>query len=200
MSSRGGPLHRHAVNIPAALHDPADDPGDLPVGPDGRLIPPLPEGPEGQPRRDAVGMDLEGRPGQHPPPQILQGPLRQQASLLDEAEPGADLLGVPQLVGAEEDGDPLPPARQLPDQPVDVLGALRVQAGGGLVEEQHLRPVDQRPGQGEPLAHAGGVGGQLPVPGLPPAPAAPAGRPPAVGPPPLGDRRQRRKRSDSPSR
>ncbi len=40
------------------------------------------------------------------------------------------------------------------DQLVDVAGGDRIQAGGRLVEEQHLRVAEQRPRQRDPLAQA----------------------------------------------
>ena len=50
--------------------------------------------------------------------------------------------------------------RQIPDHPVDIVGAFRVQAGSGLIQKQHLRPVKQGTGQGKPLPHSGGIGSQ----------------------------------------
>ena len=47
-----------------------------------------------------------------------------------------------------------PPLAQLGDQLMDVPGCDRVEAGGRLVEEQHLRVAEQRSGQGDPLAQA----------------------------------------------
>ena len=41
---------------------------------------------------------------------------------------------------------------------MDVPGGDRIQAGSRLVEEQHLRVAEQRPGQGDPLAQAFGQG------------------------------------------
>ena len=46
-------------------------------------------------------------------------------------------------------------AASVADQVDDVAGGGRVEARGGLVEEQHLGVVQQRPGQGEALALAG---------------------------------------------
>ena len=64
----------------------------------------------------------------------------------------------------EEDRDAAP--AQVVDQLVDVPGGDRIQAGGRLVEEQHLGVAEQRPGQGDPLAQAlgqraAGVAGPL---------------------------------------
>ena len=63
-------------------------------------------------------------------------------------------------MGAQEAGGTLLPG-QAAKKGVDGLGTLGVQAGGGLVQEEDLGPVHQRPGQGEPLPHAGGVGPQF---------------------------------------
>jgi hypothetical protein len=49
-------------------------------------------------------------------------------------------------------------AAQRVDQLMDVAGGDRIQAGGRLVEEQHLRVAEQRPGQSDPLAPALGQG------------------------------------------
>ena len=95
-------------------------------------------------------------------PQFFQGSAGQQGALLHEAKAGADFLGIPQLVGAEKDGDALFPG-QVANHVVHVLGAFRVQAGRGLVQEQDLGAVQQRPGQGKALPHAGGIGRQLSV-------------------------------------
>jgi hypothetical protein len=43
------------------------------------------------------------------------------------------------------------------------LAAGRVDAGGGFVEEQHLRPANQAGGEVDAAAHAAGVGLDLPV-------------------------------------
>jgi len=47
---------------------------------------------------------------------------------------------------------------QAPHGVPHLVAAARVQTGGGLVEEQHARPVDQAGGEVEPAAHAPGAG------------------------------------------
>src|SRR5690606_20969860 len=47
---------------------------------------------------------------------------------------------------------------ELLDDLPEVVAAGRVEPGGGLVEEQHRRPVDEGGGQVEPAAHPTGVG------------------------------------------
>jgi hypothetical protein len=62
----------------------------------------------------------------------------------------AQALGLVEAVRREEDRDAA--LAELVDQLVDVAGGDRIQAGGRLVEEKHLRVAQQRPCQGDPLA------------------------------------------------
>jgi hypothetical protein len=87
---------------------------------------------------------------------LLVGPADGAQGRVQDRDPVAQAFGLLQAVGGEEDrhaalAEPV-------DQLVDVVGGGRVQAGGGLVEEQHLRVGQQRPGQGDPLAQALGQG------------------------------------------
>ena len=68
----------------------------------------------------------------------------------------AEPLSLFEAVRGEEDRDAT--LAEVVDQVVDVAGGDRVQAGGRLVQEQHLRVAEQRPGQGDPLAQALGQG------------------------------------------
>ena len=52
----------------------------------------------------------------------------------------------------------VPPRHEVLDHSPQLVATLRVEAGGGLVEEEHRRPVHQRGGEVEPAAHATGVG------------------------------------------
>jgi hypothetical protein len=52
-------------------------------------------------------------------------------------------------VTGDEDGLAL--GGELPQQHPQLDARARVEPGGGLVEQQHLRVVDQRPGDAEPL-------------------------------------------------
>ena len=58
-----------------------------------------------------------------------------------------------------------PPTRLLDDLP-QVVAALGVESGGGLVEEEHRRPGHEGGGQVEPPAHAARVGLERPVAGV----------------------------------
>ena len=60
----------------------------------------------------------------------------------------------------------MPVAAQLVDDRPQLLARARVEAGGGLVEEEHRRPADEARAEVEPAAHAAGVGRDAPVGGL----------------------------------
>ena len=60
----------------------------------------------------------------------------------------------------------VPPRHEVLDHAPQLVATLRVEAGGGLVEEQHRRPVHQRGGEVEPAAHATGVGADDAVGGV----------------------------------
>ena len=60
-------------------------------------------------------------------------------------------------MAGKQDRPPLRPA-QLPEQGGHLPLAHRVQPVEGLVQDQHLRPVAQCPGQGQPLAHPQRIG------------------------------------------
>jgi hypothetical protein len=62
----------------------------------------------------------------------------------------AEAFGLLEAMGRQEDRHTA--LAELGDQLMDVAGGGRIQAGGRLVEEQHLRVAEQRPGQGDPLA------------------------------------------------
>ena len=82
----------------------------------------------------------------------------------DDPDPVGELVGLLEVLGGEEDGRALAVERRdlLPDR----LAADRVEAGGRLVEEQHLRLVDERRGEVEAPAHAARVGADAAVGGL----------------------------------
>ena len=59
-----------------------------------------------------------------------------------------------------------PSVAQLGDEGQQVAPALRVERADGLVEDEHRRPVDERLGDPEPLAHPARVGADPPVGGV----------------------------------
>ncbi len=86
--------------------------------------------------------------------QVERAALGDDQPLVHHHQPVAELLGLIHVVGRDHQGHPglLEPEQPVPE---DVTG-LGVQAGGGLVEEQQVGPVDQAPGDREPALHAAG--------------------------------------------
>ena len=76
--------------------------------------------------------------------------------MVHDRDPLAELVGLLHVVRGEQDRLAL--AVQLAEQVPQREPALRVQPGGGLVEEQHARAVEDGPGHHEPLGHAAGQG------------------------------------------
>ena len=87
------------------------------------------------------GQQFAGRPAGH------DAPVEQHADAVADAEGGGHVVGDDHRGHAEVVGGPA-------DHVVDVLGGDGVEAGGRFIVEQNLRPVDQRPRQAHPLAHA----------------------------------------------
>src|SRR6185437_8310924 len=91
------------------------------------------------------------------PLELVGGALGDDAAVVEHRDAVGEIIGLIQVLGGEEDGD------AVGDQPADrlphVAAAARVQAGGRLVEEQHLRLGDQAHGQVEAPPHTAGVGG-----------------------------------------
>src|SRR6516162_11128463 len=87
----------------------------------------------------------------------------QQFASVDDDELVADLLDLPQQVRGDDDRDAeLRP--DLADQIQHGTAPGRVQADGGLIEQQQPRIPNQGLGQLDPLLHPRGVGAGLPVP------------------------------------
>ena len=73
-------------------------------------------------------------------------------AVVDDRDPVAELVGLLHVVRGEEDR--LPVVVQLAEDLPQGDAALRVEAGGRLVEEQDRRAVHDRPGHHEALGHA----------------------------------------------
>jgi hypothetical protein len=71
------------------------------------------------------------------PLELVRCTVRDDLTMVDDGDPVAERVGLFQVVRGEEDGHALvaQPAYLVPH----VRPALRVQAGGRLVEEDHLR-------------------------------------------------------------
>ena len=86
--------------------------------------------------------------------EVLARPLGDDLAVVDEGDPVAELLGLLDVVGRQQDRRPL-----LVD-PLDVVPELEpqldVDAGGRLVEDQQPRPVHHRPRQDQPPLHPAG--------------------------------------------
>ena len=84
--------------------------------------------------------------------QILGRSLGDDAAVVDDGEPVAQGVGLVHVVGGEDDGfaEAVVIADDLPQQ----QARLRIEAGAGLVEEQHFGIVHHGAGDGEALHHA----------------------------------------------
>ncbi len=97
--------------------------------------------------------------------QLVRAPRRDHGAAFDDGQLAGQPVGLLQVVRGQQDREAL--AR---GQPGDLVphrrAGLRVQARGGLVEEQHLRPVDQPHGHVEPALHTARVGPDHPGRGV----------------------------------
>ena len=75
--------------------------------------------------------------------------------MVEDRDPVADPLDVGEDVGREQDGGR---AAEAGDEVEDVAPALRVEGAHRLVEDDDGWPMDERPGDPEPLAHPARVG------------------------------------------
>ena len=100
---------------------------------------------------------VRGQPG-HPRAraQVVKRALVQQASGVDYAHVVGHELHFAQQVGGDQHRAAAA-FRQRADERAYLVYAHGVQAVGGLVEQQHRRLAQQRPGQAEALLHAQGV-------------------------------------------
>ena len=97
----------------------------------------------------------------HEPAQLGQGPVHDDRALVEDGDPVGQRLGLLQLLGGEDDRGPA--VGQVLHDPPHLEAALGVQAGGGLVEEQHPRPAQQAHGDVEPAPHPAGVRARPPA-------------------------------------
>ena len=99
-------------------------------------------GPSARTRPDVGAAGLE---------QLLLRALRDDPAPADEDQVVGDLLDLVQQVGGEQHGAAL--RGVLLEQPAHPVDARRVEAVGGLVEDQHARVAEQCVGDPEALAH-----------------------------------------------
>jgi len=89
------------------------------------------------------------------------GALGDDAPVVDDRQPVAELVGLIQVVSGEEDRGA--GAAELAELIPQVGPVLRVKTGGRLIEEQHLRVVHDPQGYLEPAALPAGVAASGPV-------------------------------------
>ena len=82
------------------------------------------------------------------------GAFGDDAAVVEYGDLVGELVGLFEILGGEEDGDAL--GDELADDLPHRAATARVQAGGGLVEEDDPRAADQRHGQVEPAPHPSG--------------------------------------------
>src|SRR5215470_199740 len=104
--------------------------------------------PAGELQEDRRELLVRG-PGE--PPEVLYGPPRDDAALLDDADAVAHLLGHLQGVRAHEDGHPA--LAHVAEDLLDEPGAPRVEAHHRLVDQHRPRSVEERRAHDEPLLH-----------------------------------------------
>ena len=93
--------------------------------------------------------------------QLLGRARRDDQAVVDDHDLVRELVGLVQVLRGQQQRGPV--GRQRPDDVPHPQPRPRVQAGGGLVEEQHLRPADQAGGQVQAPLHAAGVSLGRPV-------------------------------------
>src|SRR5258708_5200039 len=86
---------------------------------------------------------------------------RDDQAVVDDHDLVRQLVGLVQVLGRQQQRGPV--RCQRPDDVPHPQPRPRVQAGGGLVEEQHLRPADQAGGQVQAPLHAAGISLGRPV-------------------------------------
>ena len=90
----------------------------------------------------------------------------QQPPLADQADHGAEVLDLGDLVGGEKDGHALQRG-DLEELVVEIGGRSRVEAGRRFVQEQQIRAGKQRLGNGQLALHAPAPGADRLVASLP---------------------------------
>ncbi|CAM5269534.1 hypothetical protein STENM223S_02555 [Streptomyces tendae] len=93
--------------------------------------------------------------GAHGRLELALGALGDHPALVDHGDPGRELVGLVQVLRGQQDGGAL-----CDDRAHDVphlVAAARVEAGGGLVEEQQVRGVEDGRGDVDAAPHAARV-------------------------------------------
>ncbi len=96
--------------------------------------------------------------------QLVGGALGDEPALVDHPDAVGETVRLLQVLSGEQQGRP--PRNQLADQVPQVDTAAGIDAGGGLVEEQHGGLAHHRGGQVETSPHPARVGAHLAVGGI----------------------------------
>jgi hypothetical protein len=89
------------------------------------------------------------------------GSLGADPAAVDDRDLPRQAVGLLQVLGGEQNGHPV--ARQLGDDPPELLARARVKAGGRLVEQHDRRTADQSRREVEAPVHAARVDGRAAV-------------------------------------
>src|SRR5690606_25920563 len=89
--------------------------------------------------------------------EVVDGPLGEEAALVDDPHAVAEALGFLHVVRGVDDGRAA--ALEVEDGVENGVARLGIDADGGLVEEEELRVVDEGDGEVEPALHASREGG-----------------------------------------
>src|SRR5581483_8055214 len=106
-----------------------------------------------------IGADADDRVGAEGTLEAGRRVERQDPAVVHDRHPVAELVRLLHVVGGEEDR--LPGGMELGQDLPQRQAALGVEAGGRLVEEQDAGPVEDGPGDHEPLGHAAGERGDV---------------------------------------
>ena len=96
--------------------------------------------------------------------QVRRGALGDHEPVVDDDDVVGEVVGLLEVLRGEQHGDP--GGGEVLDHAPQLDPTLRVEAGGGLVEEQHRRSVHERGGEVEAPAHPARVRAHDPVGGV----------------------------------
>ena len=102
---------------------------------------------------------MEVQPGvtsRDPAFELVGGALGDQATVVEDGDAVGKLVGLLEVLGGEEDGDPC--GDEVADDLPHGAAAAGVQAGGWLVEEDDPGVADERHGEVQPAPHSTRVG------------------------------------------
>ena len=108
------------------------------------------------PFRHTVAVNLQHFGFDVPGNQFARRPRRNDAAVIHDRQALAKALRFVHEMGGQEDGLAL--GDELPEPVPDQVPRLGIEAGGGLIQEQKVRIVDQRAGERQAPLHSAGQG------------------------------------------